>query len=158
MKERKLTKPLIIRLTFLAVTILIYFLVPMRDDMTQLIERESAWWPFSAMSELGLVILSNYRIWVIGYWIVFAAVLLVAEVIFMQWPLKRNKTAKIVSAACFILVFALLIYFSVGTVLWLAPLPPMSFDVWVAIFGQGQPYLMIWWIVSALLLELSIKY
>ena len=72
----------------------------------------------------------------------------------------RNKTARIICMAAFLVVFLPLAYITIPTVFILSKPAFMSMDAWVFMFGKqggaNQYILHLWWAASAVLLDMGI--
>ncbi len=157
MEQRKSNKGIWFRVTFLAVTLLAALIIPQRGS-SGLIDPENLYGPFTQMTTVQRVLLSNCRIWFVNQMIFFAGLLTVLEVVSAGGERKKNRSLKILFLVLFLISFVSLIYFSAGSVLRLGPYPPMSFSVWMAIFGSGSLWTYVWWGASAVLLQLACKF
>lgn len=151
MQKTKFDKALLWRGILLLLAIGLYFGIP-KNSSGDIIGKEDVWFPFTLLSIQGRVILTNFRMWVIPYFILFSSILICLELIRNYLKIPKNKVAKGMVLAVFIICMGLLLYFTIGSILKLGPLAPMPFNIWVLIFGKGSYFLTIWWTVSAVLL------
>ena len=95
--------------------------------------------------------------------ILFTAVLVIMQLIRGKHEggmFLRNKTARIICMAAFLVVFLPLAYITIPTVFILGKPAFMSMDAWVFMFGKqggaNQYILHLWWAASAVLLDMGI--
>lgn len=156
MRERRLGAACLWRLIFFVFTVIVFFVVPWRSS-GGVIERSSTYWPFSLLSDRGIAMLSDYRTWFIGQWIVFSGTLLVLELFCMQLHIERNRVIRVIAFILFAAAFLSLLYFSIGSLVWSGPLVPMDAGTWNLIFRENKVILYVWWGVSALFFQLAAK-
>ena len=119
--------------------------------------------PFSLLSLSQIARVFAFRQWIAMDLILFTAVLVIMQLIRGKHEggmFLRNKTARIICMAAFLVVFLPLAYITIPTVFILGKPAFMSMDAWVFMFGKqggaNQYILHLWWAASAVLLDMGI--
>jgi len=134
------------RTIFLLAAAILYLMIPQNATMPM---PEEAVFPFSLLSLSQIARVFAFRQWIAMDLILFTAVLVIMQLIRGKHEggmFLRNKTARIICMAAFLVVFL--------------PLAFMSMDAWVFMFGKqggaNQYILHLWWAASAVLLDMGI--
>ena len=148
------------RTIFLLAAAILYLMIPQNATMPM---PEEAVFPFSLLSLSQIARVFAFRQWIAMDLILFTAVLVIMQLIRGKHEggmFLRNKTARIICMAAFLVVFLPLAYITIPTVFILGKPAFMSMDAWVFMFGtQGganQYILQLWWAASAVLLDMGI--
>ena len=150
------SKPLTKRIIFLLAAAILYLMIPQNATMPM---PEEAVFPFSLLSLSQIARVFAFRQWIAMDLILFTAVLVIMQLIRGKHEggmFLRNKTARIICMAAFLVVFLPL----APTVFILGKPAFMSMDAWVFMFGKqggaNQYILHLWWAASAVLLDMGI--
>ena len=154
------SKPLTKRIIFLLAAAILYLMIPQNATMPM---PEEAVFPFSLLSLSQIARVFAFRQWIAMDLILFTAVLVIMQLIRGKHEggmFLRNKTARIICMAAFLVVFLPLAYITIQTVFILGKPAFMSMDAWVFMFGKqggaNQYILHLWWAASAVLLDMGI--
>ncbi len=153
------SKPLTKRIIFLLAAAILYLMIPQNATMPM---PEEAVFPFSLLSLSQIARVFAFRQWIAMDLILFTAVLVIMQLIRGKHEggmFLRNKTARIICMAAFLVVFLPLAYITIPTVFILGKPAFMSMDAWVFMFGKqgaNQNILHLWWAASAVLLDMGI--
>ena len=149
------SKPLTKRIIFLLAAAILY--------LNELGENPAEFNPFSLLSLSQIARVFAFRQWIAMDLILFTAVLVIMQLIRGKHEggmFLRNKTARIICMAAFLVVFLPLAYITIPTVFILGKPAFMSMDAWVFMFGKqggaNQYILHLWWAASAVLLDMGI--
>lgn len=145
-------KKIIHRSIFLVLTIVVYNLLP-----TLQIGQP---WPYNLLPGALQTFLGYFRLWVALPAICFAAVFLDLHFISVaiNFPSKKNCIYKRIFVLLSIILVLSLIYWVGGSLFYLAPMPPLSFIIWVAVFAKSRFYLCCWWGITAICMHLAIEF
>lgn len=153
------SKPLTKRIIFLLAAAILYLMIPQNATMPSRRKRYSHF--LLSLSQIARVF--AFRQWIAMDLILFTAVLVIMQLIRGKHEggmFLRNKTARIICMAAFLVVFLPLAYITIPTVFILGKPAFMSMDAWVFMFGKqggaNQYILHLWWAASAVLLDMGI--
>lgn len=145
-------KKLIYKTAFLIFTLILYTLLPTLEI--------SQPWPYSQLPGAVQLLLGYSRIWIARPAICFAVVFLVLHFVSaaVSFPAGQNRTCKRIFMVLTAVLILSLVYWIGGSLAYMAPMPPMSFTTWVAVFAKSRICLYCWWGLTAVCLHLAIEF
>ena len=142
------------RTIFLLAAAILYLMIPQNATMPM---PEEAVFPFSLLSLSQIARVFAFRQWIAMDLILFTAVLVIMQLIRGKHEggmFLRNKTARIICMAAFLVVFLPLAYITIPTVFILGK--PAFMIMFGKQGGANQYILHLWWAASAVLLDMGI--
>lgn len=116
-------------------------------------------WPYNTMPAVAQYVFSSARRWLAAPLAAFTLTLLVMQMLCrLAGPVKKRRGLKIAFGLLAGVLALSVVYWTLGSLFTLSPLPPLPFAWWIFLFGRGSVPLCIWWSVTGIVLYLSIKF
>lgn len=146
----KIKKELCLSLLFIFLMVS-YAVLPANDGQPGLLYKQYFPMPLD-------FILTLFNRWVTAPLAAFVFTLLVLQLLRrLSGPMKKRRGLKIAFWVLSGVSLAALAYWTLGSFFALAPLPPMSFGLWLFLFGKGPAVLCAWWSVTAVTLHCAVE-
>lgn len=113
-------------------------------------------WPYNAMPPVVQYVLSSARRWLAAPLAAFTLTLLVMQMLCrLAGPVKKRRGPKIVFGVLAAVLALSVVYWTLGSLFTLSPLPPMPFAWWIFLFARSSVPLCIWWALTGVALHLA---